>query len=349
MKNMKAIVYANGTANFRMLAPPAIKHDDDVLISIVQTGLCGTDLNVIKGLFPASAGIIMGHETVGVVDAVGRRVQEISVADRVVIDPTMWCGVCERCRDGRHNQCLNKQGREVGLDFHGAFAERAVYPEQFVFRIPDHITDDQAVFTEPMACVLNNFDAANAHPISTVLVLGGGPIGALAAMYARRFFLNSAVMELDDSRIRILSNIGLSVIRAQRNADRESNSKVIRDHFGGVPNLVIDTTGALLADAVEYVEPGGIVVPMGFNIDAIERVRTQTLVSNAVRIVGAGDYNWHMQKAIRVLPSLPVEDLITHRLEFGPFVDRMKEMASGTFDSALKVMLTTSNKGSLNA
>ncbi|MCP9975770.1 alcohol dehydrogenase catalytic domain-containing protein [Streptomyces somaliensis] len=131
----------------------------DVVVKVAQTGICGTDRSVLVGKFPAEPGVVMGHEAVGVVDAVGPAVTRHKPGDRVIINPTLYCGGCPTCLEGHWNFCRNKAGTEVGLDLDGAFAEYIRLPERFIHRMPDGMDFDRASVVEPLACALNNLEA----------------------------------------------------------------------------------------------------------------------------------------------------------------------------------------------
>ncbi|WGH36441.1 alcohol dehydrogenase catalytic domain-containing protein [Cutibacterium acnes] len=163
---------------------PEATRPDDVIVRILQSGICGTDRSVLVGKFDARPGVIMGHEAVGIVEGTGDWVTNVKPGDRVVVNPTLFCGECLECRKGRFNHCVNKANNEIGIDRDGTFCEQIVLPAQFVVPVPDEISTDRATLIEPFCCALSNVTAAGVQPGSRVIILGGGPVGALASIAA---------------------------------------------------------------------------------------------------------------------------------------------------------------------
>lgn len=110
---------------------PEIKKDNDVLVRIRATGVCGTDLGIISGKYHAVPSTILGHESAGDVIAVGSAVSSLQPGDRVVIDPTYYCGQCEMCRTGRQNHCTHKAVTETGVSADGTFTDYYVTEDRF--------------------------------------------------------------------------------------------------------------------------------------------------------------------------------------------------------------------------
>lgn len=323
---MDALVYKNGKVEMGFLKKPALESSHDVIVRISLSGICGTDLNVIKGNFDAVDGVVMGHEAVGIVEEIGAQVDSVKVGDRVVIDPTMWCGNCEMCRRNKYNLCHNKKGIEVGLDYDGTFARHAKFPEKFLYRIPSEMSNERAVMIEPLACVINNFEAANVQGSDAILILGGGPIGGLCGMYAERQSAVYTIFELDTYRVSYLQRIGLDA----KNIEHDISSEKIVDMFfertGRAPSVVIDTTGVLVEKAIECVEKGGVVVSMGFNQHTEVKFNLLHITNNAIKIVGAGDYNASIQKAIDSAARLPVERFVSGRYAIEEFSDAFSSL-----------------------
>lgn len=310
---MEAIVYENGSANLTQADEPTVLMPNEVIVRIRMTGICGTDLNVLKGNFDASSGVIMGHEAVASVVKVGDEVSQLEVGQRVVVDPTMWCGNCEMCRRKNFNLCDNKKGIEVGLDYPGTFAKYAKFPAHFLYPVPDSMPDQRAVMIEPFACVMNNFDAAEVTSSDAVLVLGGGPIGGLCGLYAIKRAAKSLVLEVDSYRVEFLNSIGIRSRLIDKSSTAEDLLELFMEETGRRPNVVIDTTGVLMEAGIKVVEKGGAVVSMGFNRHTKVTFNLLHITNNAIRIIGAGDYNATIQKAIDSASDLEIEKLVSHR------------------------------------
>lgn len=315
---------------------PALGGPRDVLVRVYQTGICGTDRSVLVGKFAAEAGVIMGHEAVGEVAEAGPDAG-FAIGDRVIVNPTLYCGRCSSCLDGRMNFCLNKTGTEVGIDRDGSYAEYMVLEDRFLHRIPDGVDYDRAVVAEPLACVLNNLDAAQLTPGERVTVIGGGPIGLVCAMTARYLGSPVVLVERDDYRREQAAALlaecypdGIDVVSADA-ADTLRQTRV-----------VIDTVGNQLELAVRLTATAGTAVVMGYDSRAEATVRPLQILQRGLRIVGAGDFNGpHFPRAVELVARLPLERLVTHRFPLERHEEAFAALATGSGGgySALKVVL----------
>ena len=325
-------------------ARPAIAGSRDVLVRVYQTGVCGTDRSVLVGKFSAAHGVIMGHESVGEVAEIGADVTNLAVGDRVIVNPTLYCGRCGPCLDERTNFCLNKVGTEVGIDRDGSYADYLVLEDRFLHRIPDGVSYDRAVLAEPLACVLNNLDAAQLTPGDWVILIGGGPIGLLCAMAARYLGSPVTVVERDEYRrkqaLKLLTDIfpdGITVVSA--------------DGMTSLPPgpVVIDTVGNQLAFAVDLAAPAGTVVIMGYDSRAEINVQPLKILQRGLRIVGAGDFKGpHFLRAVALTARLPLEKLVTHHFSLEEHEAAFAALAVGTNQSyrALKVVIRSTTEDS---
>jgi fructokinase len=335
---MKALVLtAEHSLRLEDRPMPVCAAPDQVVLRVVQTGVCGTDRGVLLGKFLAETGVIMGHEAVGEVVQVGSGVTMVQPGSRVIANPTLYCGRCEPCRRGRLNFCLNKTGNELGIDRDGSYAEYLLLEEQFLHPIPDDMSYDRAVLVEPMACVLNNLDAARVGPDDTVTVLGGGPIGVLVGLAADHYGSRVRLLETDPFR-------RAAVVKFYESVDGCAVEVV--DGEGSHPrsDVVVDTVGSLLDRACELAEDLGRVVIMGFDSKASAEIKPLNLVQRGLSLIGAGDYNSLIfPRALALARRLPLEGLITHRFpldEYGKALDVIgagQDHRSGY--SALKVVI----------
>jgi threonine dehydrogenase-like Zn-dependent dehydrogenase len=346
---LAAVFHDIGDVRLTQRPTPEIVRDDDVRIAVLGTGVCGTDRAILRGVFPARGGVILGHEAIGRVEAVGAKVSRFAIGDTVIVNPTMFCGRCAYCMRGRPGLCRAKAGTEVGVDRDGTFAEHAVLPERFLFAVPRNLPIDRAVLVEPVACVLNNLRAARIDVTDHIAVLGGGPIGALCAIVAQRTSRAITIVEQDTFRSTLCRELvpRATLVEPPKSDDWRAWATGLPR---GRPTAIIDTTGVLLEQAVDAVADGGRVVAMGFNakfamgFNAKSKVsiRYQDLVARSLSVLGAGDYDESIfPHAIDVTCELPVERLVTHRVPLGEF-DRVRDLlALGTSPDyfAMKVVV----------
>src|SRR5918998_6295063 len=116
---MAGVVFDGPGSTSLRRRPVPVPDDGEVLVRIAVSGICGTDRGIVLGEFPASPGVILGHEAAGEVVASGAGVTDLVPGDRVVINPTSYCLRCPPCRRGRPAHCTEKEGREIGVDCDG--------------------------------------------------------------------------------------------------------------------------------------------------------------------------------------------------------------------------------------
>src|SRR5882724_6759344 len=199
---MKAVVF-HGIGDIRLdnLPEPRIQQPTDAIVRLTASAICGTDLHMIRGTVPGmEPGTILGHEGVGIVEAVGKDVRNLRPGDRVVIPSTIACGYCAYCRAGYYAQCdiANPNGAQAGTaffggpkssgPFHGLQAEFARIPFANVgpVKLPADVSDDQAILlSDIFPTGYFGAELAEIRPGNTVAVFGCGPVGQFAIASAR--------------------------------------------------------------------------------------------------------------------------------------------------------------------
>ena len=255
---MKAVVFhAVGDIRLEDVKDPVIEKDFDAIVRLTSSAICGTDLHMVRGTLPGMVpGTILGHEGVGIVEEVGRKVRNLEPGDRVVIPSTLGCGNCSYCRAGYFSQCdtINPNGPSAGTaffggpklsgPFNGLQAEKVRVPFANInlVKLPPEVDDDDAILlsdifpTGYMAA-----ENAEIRPGNSVAVFGCGPVG--------QFTIASAKL-LDAGRIFAIDNIEsrLEMARDQGaeaiNFDEEDPIEALKELTAGIgPDRVIDAVG----------------------------------------------------------------------------------------------------------
>ncbi len=255
---MKAVVF-HDTGDIRLdnVPEPKLQERTDAVVRLTASAICGTDLHFIRGTFPGmKPGTILGHEGVGIVEEVGGGVRNLKRGDRVVIPSTVSCGNCSYCRAGYTAQCddANPNGAAAGTVFFGGppaaggldglQAEYARVPMAYqnLIRLPDTITDDQAILMSDIYPT-GYFGAhlAEVRDGDVVAVWGAGPVGLFAVLSAFQLGA-SRVIALDEHADRLdrARMLGAETV----NVTEEDPIEALKELTRGIgPSRAIDAVG----------------------------------------------------------------------------------------------------------
>lgn len=151
--------------------------DDHVLIKVRYASICGSDQHIFKGEFHprTQLPLIPGHEFAGIVEAVGKEVKDIYPGEKVTVDPILWCGKCAACQVGHYPACSSL--KLIGIDLNGGFAQYVSAPAHTVFKIPAHISDENAALIEILSIGFHASSRAGLKENDDVLIMGTGKVG----------------------------------------------------------------------------------------------------------------------------------------------------------------------------
>lgn len=229
-----------------------------VLVRVGHSGICGTDLKIFKGAIRVSYPRIMGHEMMGeVVDAGGA----FKPGERVIIDPALYCGECFHCRAGQTNLCPN--GKLLGRDANGGFAEYVAAPASHVFRLPDEIDSRTAPLIQVLTTCLHAQRLVNIVAGESVVILGLGVTGQLHVQLAKARGANPVIgITRSASKRELAAKLGADLTLA---SGPGAIDEVREATHGRGADLVIETTGATssLADAITMARFGGRLLLFG--------------------------------------------------------------------------------------
>lgn len=208
---MKALVKAKAEVGIWLQDEPMpIMGNNDVLIKIKKTAICGTDIHIYNWDEWASHTIptpmIIGHEFCGIIENIGSEVQGLKIGQRVSGEGHITCGFCRNCRAGQRHLCRNTIG--VGIQRPGCFAEYLVIPASNVCPLPDSISDDQGAILDPLGNAVHttlSFDLVG----EDVLITGAGPIGIMAVSIAKKVGARNVVItDVNDHRLQLAKQMG---------------------------------------------------------------------------------------------------------------------------------------------
>lgn len=185
----------------------------EIVVRNMVCGVCGTDVHIYHGE-PGSADVtppvVLGHEYSGVVVEVGEGVTSLKPGDHVTVDPNIYCGKCEYCRNGKKQLCESMEA--IGVTRNGGFEEYSLVPEAQAFKLTPELPLEAGAMAEPVACCLHGIDLAGIRPGNTVCVVGGGAIGLIMVQLSKLSGAAEVVLSEPDAKRR---EVGLSVGAAQ--------------------------------------------------------------------------------------------------------------------------------------
>ena len=235
-------------------------------IRVALAGVCNTDLEIVRGYMGFEG--TLGHELVGVVDACS---DPAWVGRRVCADINVACDVCAVCRAGDPHHCPNRTVVGiVGRD--GAFADALVVPIRNLVPVPENVSDDAAVFAEPLAAAFEILEQVAVGPDTSVLVLGDGKLGLLCAMALRTTGCALTTVGRHESKLALLEGI-------------ETTTELAADtRF----DVVVEATGSSegLAAALDHVRARGTLV-LKSTFAGRPQVDTNRIVVDEIRLVGS--------------------------------------------------------------
>jgi len=293
---------------------PRVEAPDDILLAVRAVGICGTDVHIlaVPPGHPATPGVIMGHEYTAEVVQTGPRVTHVSPGDRVVVDPSIWCGNCAYCQRGLTNLCDRMEG--VGIFRDGGFAAFSVLPARAVYKISPTVPPEIAALAEPLADVLSGVRKLRPTPGDAAVVLGAGPIGLLYVLLLRAAGVRPVlVAEVAAYRAAAARECGADHVI---NPHQEDLSAAVRRETRLGADMVVDAVGTLLEDAVHCVRKGGRIVLFGMNEHARPALKQYDITKYEYQILGSYIARGTYPQATALLEGGTIDfaRLVTHRL-----------------------------------
>ena len=245
---------------------------NEALVRVTLTTICGTDLHIVRGEYPVAAGLIIGHEPVGVIEELGDGVSGYNIGDRVLVGAITPCGQCRACFSGHSSQCGHGEGYEAlggwrfGNTINGAQAEylRIPYAQANLAKIPDELTDEQVVLLADIAST--GFSGAESAQIKigdSVVVFAQGPIGLCATAGAKLMGATLIIgVDGDEHRLAMSKRMGADVTLDYRDVDVVAEVKRLT---GGGADVAIEALGTqqTFESALRSLRPAGTLSSLG--------------------------------------------------------------------------------------
>ncbi|KAH9499247.1 hypothetical protein Btru_003508, partial [Bulinus truncatus] len=317
-----------------------------VQLEMQQVGICGSDVHYWThgriGDFIVKAPMVLGHEASAVVSKVGPNVISLKVGDRVAIEPGVPCRICYYCKSGRYNLCPDMKFCATP-PYHGNLARYYVHDADFCFRLPDHVSFEEAALLEPLSVGVHATNRAGVGLGNTVLVCGAGPIGLVNILTAKAKGASTVcVTDIDESRLNKAKEIGADYVLKVTNSDPLKVAEAIESLMGHKPDITIECSGAAksIQTAIYATKSGGVVVLVGLGQDLVE-VPVVNAGVREVDIRGIFRYANCYPTALAMVASgkVNVKSLITHRFKLEESIKAFEAAKKG---EGIKIMIQCS-------
>ncbi len=342
---LRAIVYDGpGKLVVRDVPKPQVG-TDYLLIRVKAAGICGSDLELARGLRPdVKPPRIPGHEISGEVAEVGSQVTRFKVGDRVVVEPIISCGTCRNCIVGRYNIC--KELKFMGVHTDGAFAEFLAVPEYRVYRIPGDLPYDAAAILEPTAVGVHIVSRAEISIGDNIVILGAGPIGLQIAQVAKKRGAGYIIMtDVLDYRLELAKRLAADRVV---NVSREDPLEVVKEATDGEgADVVIEAIGRskTIMQTMDLVRIGGKILIAGLNVERFVsdpptfwmNLSYKEVTVQSSRSYAAG--NWSAAIKLASRGDIDLKALVTHKFPLEE-VSRAFKVADKKLENAIKVLFT---------
>jgi L-iditol 2-dehydrogenase len=319
----------------------------EILVRVHTCGICGTDLKKIS-TGSHSAPRIFGHETAGIVAAVGDEVTKFRIGDRVMVFHHIPCGECYYCHHRTFAQCetYKRVGCTAGFEpSGGGFAEYVRVLDWIVergaIRIPDGVSFEQAAFVEPVNTCMKGMDALHLAADETVLVIGQGPIGLILSVLARRTGARVITSDLYSQRLTISKSFGLGLTIDASRADVIKTVRELTDGRGAdAVILAVGGTG-LIRPAMDATRPGGRVLLFAQTARGEVTVDPAAICVDEKTLLGSYSASVELQEeSVRFVMGgeMDLERLISHRFPLTRALEAL-DLAAHPQPDSMKIVI----------
>jgi len=331
---MKALVKTKAERGIWMqdIAVPEVGHND-VLIKIIRTAICGTDIHIYQWDDWAQKTIpvplAIGHEFSGEVVECGSEVKGFKTGDHVSAEGHITCGVCRNCRAGRRHLCINTIS--VGVNRPGAFAEFLAVPAFNVFKLPDVISDDMAAILDPLGNATHtalSFDLVG----EDVLITGAGPIGIMAVAIARYAGARHIVItDVNDYRLELAKTMGASVALNVTGGSLDDTMQTLGMEEGFDVGMEMSGNPEAFRDMLRTMHHGGRIAILGIPPGESSVDWNQIIFKGLTLkgIYGREMFETWYKMASMLQSGLDIEPIITHHFGVDDFLPAFSLMESG--------------------
>ena len=313
--------------------PMPFMGENDVLIKIKKTAICGTDIHIYNwdnwAQNTLQLPLITGHEFAGEIVDAGSSVKSVSIGQRVSGEGHLVCGHCRNCRAGRRHLCRNTKG--IGVNTAGAFAEYLVMPQENIYPLSDSISDTYGAILDPLGNAAHTALEYNLVG-EDVLITGAGPIGIMAAAIARHVGARHVVItDVEDSKLELAKKMGAN---KTINVTKESISQAMTDlgmKEGFDVGLEMSGQTSAFQDLIANMNYGGNVALLGIPPKDVMIDWNHVIFKglNIKGIYGRKMFETWYKMTSMLQSGLDISPIITHEFHIDDFQEAFDTMLSG--------------------
>lgn len=348
MNNEMRAVVIHAPGEFTVETVPVPKPGrGEVLVEVKSVAICGSDPGIFNGKvlqngWPPYYPFTAGHEFAAQVVEVGESVGSLKAGDRVAGEAHCGCGICENCKKGFYNLCLN-YGRaghhHYGHNTPGCYAQYQVYDQKALTLLPDNVTYDQGAMVDTTGIAYNALRLTGVEPGGWTVVIGPGPMGIAAMLLASAMGSRTVVIGRG-RRLALAGELGADVL-VDFEAVEDPVAEVRRITGGGA-HQVIEAAGNATAyyESIQMARKGGHVALISIPAQDGQQAALKSLIMNQITLHGVRA-NPNCSKTVLDMMSqgiLPVEKMITHRFPLEQIHEAF-DTFTGRKDGAVKVVI----------
>jgi threonine dehydrogenase-like Zn-dependent dehydrogenase len=316
-------------------SPPLNPGAGDAIVHVLSSGVCGTDVSILKGGIPVAPGRVLGHEGAGLVQEVPVG-SDLEQGTPVLVDPVIACGRCHLCREGSQNLCRN--GGLLGRDMDGLFTNAAAVPGTNPYRLPPDFDVALAPMLQVVATVVRSQDAVTVAPGDVAVVIGLGFTGQLHAQLLSHRGARVLGVGRSEAKRALASRLACEWVATPDEVDG-----ALAEIASDGARLIVEAAGTMpaLRNAIALVRPGGTVLCYGTHTDTEAELPFYDLYFKEIDLVStraSRPRDMDATLALAAAGAFDLEPLVSDRLP----LDRAPEALDLSKNGALKVLMTHS-------
>lgn len=345
-ETMKALVYMGpGKKEWKDAPKPILLDPTDAIVKVLKTTICGTDLHILKGDVPAvTAGRILGHEGVGIIEEVGSAVNNFKKGDHVLISCITSCGKCEYCKKQMYAHCEDG-GWILGHLIDGTQAEvvRIPHADNSLYAIPPKANEEALVMLSDILPTGHEIGVLNGavKPGDIVAIVGAGPVGMSVLLTAQFYSPAQIIMiDTDESRLELAKKFGAT---QTINPAKNDVLKIITEQTKDGVDVAIEAVGIPETFNIcqDIIRPGGHIANVGVHGKPVDLQLQKLWIKNITITTGLVNTNT-TSMLLKTVESKKIqpEQLITHRFTFDQMLEAYEVFSNAAREKTMKVIIS---------